>query len=149
MHGLRCLILAAGLLALPGCTPLALSLVGTGAGVLAGAGLDYARESIVTRTFSASAQIIREAALRTLRRMAIPVVASAAEPEREGVWRIVGEAKSRRIEIEIEALTPAATRTQVVASQGAFVKDRATATEIIVQIGAALDAADAASDGTG
>ncbi len=139
MHALRWLTLAVGLFALPGCAPLALSLVGTGAGVLAGAGLDYAREGIVTRTFSASAQLIREAALRTLRRMAIPVIASAAEPEREGVWRIVGEVKSRKIEIEIEALTPAATRTQVIASQGAFVKDRATATEIIAQIGAAID----------
>jgi len=141
MHALRWLTLAVGLFALAGCAPLALSLLGTGAGVLAGAGIDYAREGVVTRTFSASARAIREAALSTLRRMAIPIVASTAEPEREGVWRIVGEVKSRKIEIEIEALTPAATRARVIASQGAFVKDRATATEIIAQIGAALDAA--------
>ena len=39
----------------------------------------------------------------------------------------------RQIEVELEAISPKTTRMHTVAKQGIFFKDRATATEIILQ----------------
>jgi len=39
----------------------------------------------------------------------------------------------REIEVELEAISPKTTRIRTVAKQGFFFKDRATATEIILQ----------------
>ena len=46
---------------------------------------------------------------------------------------IKGVSNDRQIEIELEMVSPKTTRIRTVARQGIFFKDRATATEIIMQ----------------
>jgi hypothetical protein len=46
---------------------------------------------------------------------------------------IAATASDREIEVELEAISSNATRIRTVAKQGVFFKDRATATEIILQ----------------
>ena len=56
------------------------------------------------------------------------------ETERtEGGSKIVAEASDRTIEIELDRLSTKTSRMRVSASQGWLFKDRATATEIILQ----------------
>jgi hypothetical protein len=49
-------------------------------------------------------------------------------------WKLTASAEGRTIDIQLERLTPKATRMRVVADEGGlFSKDSATATEIILQ----------------
>jgi len=62
--------------------------------------------------------------------MAIPVKENQAT---EAGTKIVATAGDRTIEIELDRLTARTTRMRVNVKQGWFFRDRATATEIIVQ----------------
>jgi hypothetical protein len=65
-----------------------------------------------------------------LKRMASPIESS----ETTGTGHLIKAAMpERQIEIELEALSPNATRMRAVAKRGAFLYDTATATEIITQ----------------
>ena len=66
-----------------------------------------------------------------LRKMQIKVTETKREENKE---LITARAADRDIDIEIEALTPNTTRLTVVAKKdGGFIRDSATATEIILQ----------------
>jgi hypothetical protein len=54
-------------------------------------------------------------------------------------WTITASANDRDIEIDLESLTPRATRIRVVANNGIIFKDRATEAAIIDQTADALD----------
>ena len=123
--GLMTLLLAS--LWLSGCAEVAL-----GAGSLVvGAGFNHALSGITYKTFTAPLANTRLAALKTLSRMDMTVT---DETESDSGWEIEAEAADRNITVELESLTPATTRMRVVADEGVFfLKDSATAAEIIVQ----------------
>lgn len=124
--------LAASLL-LSACAPIALT-----AGSLVGsAGVNHTMNGIAYKTFTASPQGLRIATLKTFNRMEINVT---KDEKSEKGWDIAGTAADRRIEIELEELTPATTRMRVVTHKGEiFFKDSATSTEIIIQTAQVVD----------
>lgn len=121
----------------PGCAAVGLTLLGVGAGVSAGSGVSYTLDSIAYKTFTAPEEGLRAATLKTLKRMDIKVEEN--QPTESG-RKIVAVASDRAIEIELDRLTSQTTRMRVNVKQGWFFKDRATATEIIVQTDRTLDA---------
>jgi hypothetical protein len=131
--------LALLLLATPlgsGCAAVGLTLFGVGAGVTAGTGVSYTLDSIAYKTFTASEERLRDATLKTLKRMDITVKEN--QPTDSG-RKIVARAADREIEIELDRLTTKTSRMRVNAKQGIFFKDRATAAEIIIQTERTLD----------
>lgn len=99
--------------------------------------IDHTLSGIAYKTFAAPLDTMRSAALTGLGELEFDVTADdAAAPGR----KIEASANERRILIELEALSPSATRMQVTAERttGIF-RDRATATEIIVRTANVLD----------
>ena len=135
------IVLSIFLSVLAGCEPLALSLVGAGAGTA----LRYNFDGIAYRTFTASATDVKHAALDALERMGI---AFDSFDRFEHGELIYARAENRMIEIEIEPISPRATRMRIAAKNGSFFYDTATANEIVAQTERSLAmAADAASAG--
>lgn len=113
-----------------GCAAVGLTMFSVGAGIGTGTGVSYTLDSIAYKTFAASEGKVRSATLKTLSRMAIDV----KEDKANGSGRkIVALAGDRTIDIELERLTAKTSRMRVTAKHGWFFRDRATATEIIVQ----------------
>lgn len=109
-----------------GCAAVAL----TGLGVGAAVGVNHTMNGIVYRTFAEPLPKVRRATLTALRQMAIPV--QNVEKTEQGEL-IKASANNRAIEVEFESLTPKTTRMRVIADSDGFIKDSATATEIILQ----------------
>ena len=120
------MVLLVSILALTGCEPLALSMLGAGAG----AALRYSFEGVNSRTFTASAPAVREASLAALERMGITLDGTTQFDHGEV---ISARCENRTIEIEIEPISPRAARVRIAAKNGSFFYDAATATEIIAQ----------------
>lgn len=123
-----------------GCAAVGLTLFGVGAGVTAGTGVSYTLDSIAYKTFTAPLEELQGATLKTLNRMDIEVKdikvkeeTTEAGKKAETGREIVALAGDRTIEIELDRLTSQTTRMRVNAKRGWFLKDRATATEIIIQ----------------
>jgi hypothetical protein len=57
----------------------------------------------------------------------------AKDSTEQGGKLIQATGADRNIEVELEAISPKTTRIRTVAKQGTFFRDRATATEIILQ----------------
>jgi hypothetical protein len=125
----------AGLLGAQGCAAVGLTLLGVGAGVTTGTGVAYTLDSVAYKTFTVSEAGLHAATLKTLQRMDIPV--TNIEPKEEATGetgrKLVASAGDRAIEIELDRLTSKTSRMRVNVKQGRFFKDRATATEIILQ----------------
>jgi hypothetical protein len=121
----RLALLAAAMLA-AGCEPLALSLAGAGASAALGATL----AGISYRTFTAPLAVVKKASISALENMGMT-------PESFGQFEtgeiIYARAAGRTIEIELEALTPRATRVRVATRDGGLFHDAATAAEIVAQ----------------
>lgn len=135
-------------LALQGCAAVGLTLASAGAGVGMGAGVEHTMNGIVYKTFAASGNEVRFAALKALDHMGMPLTGD--EKTEEG-WKLTASAADREIDVELQRLAPETTRMRVVANEGViFFKDASTATEIIMQTKSALeeqqDAAKAAAD---
>lgn len=113
-----------------GCAAVGLTLFGVGAGVTAGTAVSYTLDGIAYRTFTAPLPKVESATLSALRTMGIEVEAN--EKSSDGK-RILASGADRQIEIDLEVVSPKTTRIRTVAKQGVFFKDRATATEIILQ----------------
>jgi hypothetical protein len=111
---------------LAGCEPLAISLLGMGAGTA----LRYSIDGVSYRTFTASAPQVREASLAALERMGLTLDATASF---EGGELIYARSVNRAIEIEVEPISARATRIRIAAKNGGFLYDNATASEIIAQ----------------
>ncbi len=118
------------------CAAVGLTLLGVGAGISAGTGTSYTLDSIAYKTFTASEEELQAATLRSLTRMEITVQEN--QPTEAG-RRIGAVAGDRTVEIEFDRLTGKTTRMRVTVKQGWFFRDRATATEIIVQTARTLD----------
>ena len=89
------------------------------------------RELGAGETRSAPVISMVESATRTaLNRMGIKIGATAKTEQGKA---IAATGNDREIEVEFEVISSNATRIRTVAKQGFFLKDRATATEIILQ----------------
>jgi uncharacterized protein DUF3568 len=116
---------------LDGCAaPIALTLLGVGAGVSTGTAVSYTMDGIAYRTFTAPLPQVERATLMALNEMGMEV--QPPEKTNEGK-AIKAKGADRQIEIELEAVSSKTTRIRTVAKDGIFFKDRATATEIIMQ----------------
>ena len=115
------------ILLLQGCAAVAL----TAGGIAAGVGVNYTMSGVAYKTLVAPMSETRLATLKTLNLMEVNVTQD--EVTKEG-WQITGNAADRKIDIELEKLTSTTTRMRVTVDKGhTFLKDRATATEIIAQ----------------
>ncbi len=119
-----------------GCAAVGLTLFGVGAGVSTGTAVSYTLDGIAYRTFTASLPQVETATLAAFERMGITVETNEKTEQGKS---LKAKAVDREIEVELEALTPKTTRIRTVAKQGIFFKDRATATEIILQTGYILN----------
>lgn len=123
---------------LNGCAAVGLTLFGVGAGVTTGTAVSYTLDGIAYRTFTAPLPQVRTAALTALNNMGIRV---SDKLKTDAGEMIKATGTDREIEIELEVVSPKTTRIRTVAKQGWFFKDRATATEIIVQTEKVLNGA--------
>jgi Protein of unknown function (DUF3568) len=132
---MRTLTLLMMCLSLTGCAALAAGLASVGAGYGVGnyvSGTNY-------RTFTEPLPKVRTATLTAFERMAIKV--NSTEKTKAGEV-LKATAKDRRIEVELEVITPNATRMRSVAKhQGGVLLDQATGLEIVVQTEKALSRA--------
>jgi hypothetical protein len=134
--GWKLMILVLGSLALQGCAALGLAVLAVGAGTAAGQGVSYTLDSIAYKTFTASVDGLEAATLRTLNRMDITVEKNEAKESGRAITATAGD---RAVDVELERLTDRTSRMRVVVKQGWFFKDKATATEIIVQTAQTFD----------
>jgi hypothetical protein len=129
-------LIVLGALGSQGCAGVGLTLFGVGAGVSGGTGVSYTLDSIAYKTFAASETDLRAATLQTFKRMAIEVTETQ---KTETDTDITATAGDRTVEVEIDRITPKTSRMRVVVKKGWFLRDRATAGEIIVQTADTLD----------
>lgn len=119
------------LLYLNGCAaPVALTLFGVGAGVTTGTAVSYTMDGIAYRTFTAPLPQVERATLTALNDMGMAIEGTQKTDEGKA---IKAKGIDRQIEIELQAISSKTTRIRTVAKDGVFFKDRATATEIILQ----------------
>lgn len=123
-------LMVGGGMGIAGCVPLSI----TAAGVGASAGITHTMGGITYRTFTLPMPEVRNATITALNRMGIKVASSTKE---DGNQVIKANAAGRDIEIELEPLSPNATRMRTTARNGVLY-DSATATEIILQTEKAL-----------
>lgn len=119
-------LIAGSVLLLAGCEPISLTMLGVGAG----AGVSHQMGGMAYRTFTAPLPKVKSATLTALRRMDIKVNKTEKISNGEALYANVAD---RRIEIELEALTPNTTRIKAVARRDGILVDSATAVEIISQ----------------
>lgn len=112
--------------ALSGCESIALTAFGVGAST----GVQHSLNGVNYRTFTAPAPKIKTALLGALRRMDIKV--DSVEKLTSGEL-IRASTSSRKIELELERISPNTTRLRAVARQEGVIYDSATAIEIILQ----------------
>ena len=87
-------------------------------------------DGIAYRTFTLPLPQVENATRTALDRMGIKVDSTAAIEQGKAIR---ATSNDREIEIELEMVSAKTTRIRTVAKQGFFFKDRATATEIIIQ----------------
>jgi hypothetical protein len=131
------LIAAAGLLS--GCEPISLAALGVGGS----AAVNHKVSGTPYRTFTAPLSKVRIASMGALKRMGIKAENSMKMEYGE---LITARAGTREIEVELESLTPNTTRMKVVAREGSFFYDSATASEIIAQTEKHLGASNSRTD---
>lgn len=131
----RAALLLASILLLGGCEPLALSVLGAGAGAVLRHNIF---EGVTYRTFTAAPPMVMGASLVALDRMGLNIQSHARYESGEV---IVAASDNRTIEIELEPVSSAATRVRIAARNGGPFLDTATANEIIAQTQRVLDSA--------
>ena len=129
------LVIVGSFVLVQGCAGVGLALFGVGAGVTTGTSVAYTLDGIAYRTFTASLPQVESATRTALNRMGIKVEATSKIDQGKAIKAVSND---RDIEIELEMISPKTTRIRTVAKQGIFFKDRATATEIIIQTERAL-----------
>lgn len=124
-------VVAAGMLA--GCDP---ATYGSGTGLPTNAGVERTFSGVTMKTFAAPLRSVGTATLQSLNYMDI---ALAEVRKNAQTWDISAAAGKRMVDIHLEAVTPKLTFMRVMVDQGdPFMKDAATATEIVLQTGDAL-----------
>ena len=121
---LLCLILA-----LSGCALMGLAAVP--AAVSSGAaGVDYTLTNNAYKTISSPVADVEAALNKALKKMDIKETKRKAEEGKVSVMAVTGNLD---IHIALEKVTPTVTNIEVNAKKGVFLKDKSTATEIIMQ----------------
>lgn len=123
-----------------GCAAVGITLLGVGTGTAAGTGVAYTMDNVAYKTFTVPLDEVRQSTGEALKRMALPV--EKVDKTSEGITFLAkgGNRESPLdIEIELARLSPQATRMRVLAKRGVITRDRATATEIILQTAKILD----------
>ena len=123
---MRYLVILAMAVLLSGCETLSLAALGIGGS----AAVNHKVSGTPTRTFTATLPRVRIASIVALKRMGIK---PGGTKKLENGEVIVARAGTREIEVELESLTGNTTQMRVVARDGGFFYDSATASEIIVQ----------------
>src|SRR4030095_15273499 len=113
-----------------GCAAVGMTLFGVGAGVATGTSVSYTLDGIAYRTSTVSLPQLEGATRTALDRMGIKVSQTAKTEQGKAIKALTND---REIEIDLEMVSAKTTRIRTVAKQGIFFKDRATATEIIMQ----------------
>jgi predicted small secreted protein len=109
-----------------GCETLSLTMLGIGGS----AAVNHKLSGIPARTFTVPLVKVKTASIGALKRMGI----TAEDVKKiENGELITARLGKRQIEVELESLTAQTTRMRVVARNGSFFYDGATASEIIVQ----------------
>jgi hypothetical protein len=119
-----------------GCAAVGFTLLSVGAGVGASAGISFTFDSIPYKRFTASEEWLRVTTFKSPNGM--DMKANENRPTDSG-RRILAEAEDRAVEIELDRLTAKTSRMQDNVKQGWFLRDRATAAEIVVQTERALE----------
>jgi hypothetical protein len=127
MTGLRRYCTALFFLFLSGCTAVAL----TGAGV----GVSYTLTNVAYRSFSSPVDQVHNAAIAALKKMGIMIT---DDSESEDGRTITAETSELDIVINLEKITSKTTQVKVDARKNLLLKDKATAAEIINQMGKIL-----------
>ncbi len=93
-------------------------------------GINYTFTNNAYKTISSPVTDVEAALNKALQKMEINEVKRKAE---EGKVSVTAVAGNLNIYIDLERVTPTVTNIEVNAKKGVFIKDKATATEIIVQ----------------
>ncbi len=112
-------------------------LYGCAAVLVAGAagGVQYTYNNIAYKTYPHNYDTTYNATMRVLKRMGINV---AGEKVTNRGKIVVSYTLNLKIEIAFESITDKTTKVKVDAQKGRFFKDKATATEILIQVGKEL-----------
>lgn len=122
----RVTALAVATLMLFGCETLALTTLGIGGS----AAVNHQMANTPSRTFTVPLTKVKNASIAALRRMGI----EAGEVRKIDTGEVItARVGNREIEVELESVTAQTTRMRVVARNGGFFHDGATAAEIIAQ----------------
>jgi Protein of unknown function (DUF3568) len=130
--GVRAAVVAVALVATQtGCVAIGLSLFGVAAGLGGGTAVSYTMNGYAYRTFTAPLPVVERAALRTIHEMGFKL--ESKENGKDSTRLVRASGNERNVEVRLERVTDKTTRIRTVVSQGAFLRDKATATEIIIQ----------------
>jgi len=126
-------------IALAGCGALPVTLSALTPAFLtgAGSGIAYTVTNVAYKTFSYPMEDVVEAHEKALEKMGIEEVGRV---EGEETLRITASTKRLKIKIDLESITSKTTKIKVNARKSGFLKDKATATEIIAQTEKFLEA---------
>jgi PBP1b-binding outer membrane lipoprotein LpoB len=130
MRNLRLvLIILSSVVLLTGCVAAAT----TAAGVGGSAAITHTINGITYRTFTAPQAKVRVAAIRALNRMQITLISDSMQ-NKSNIRFVTAKSSERKIEIQLEPISPNTTRMRVVAKKGSGIfYDASTAEEIIQQ----------------
>lgn len=131
---MRHLVICTLAVMLAGCETIGLTVLGVGGS----AAINHQMSSTPTRTFTLPLLRVKNASIVALKRMGIQTEEVKKIDNGELITARVGK---REIEVELESVTAHTTRMRVVARNGGFFYDGATAAEIIAQTEKGLDAA--------
>ncbi len=133
-HARAWLAASAWLLGAAGCaTPVGLSILGGGTSAMVSHNLNGS----ASRTFTASMPAVRNAAIRALETMGVAIDRHESDGEADPVHATAGD---RAIRIEFERLGDNLTLMSATASRSEFLRDTATAKEVVAQTAQALEA---------
>ena len=113
---------------LSGCVAAATSAAGMGGS----AAITHTMNGITYRTFTAPQAKVRVATIRALERMQIKLVSDSMQ-DKSNIRFVTAKTSERKIEIQLEPLSPNTTRMRVIAKSGGIFYDASTAEEIIQQ----------------
>jgi hypothetical protein len=131
---------------LSGCAGASSLVLGAGAGTATGPGVTYTMDSIAYKTFTDPLDTVAEATRTILRSMEFPIRWESRNASGVDIMAKAGNSsETLEIEIDLERLSPQVTRMRIVANRGFFLKDAATATEIIRLVSKNLDERDQAA----
>ncbi|MGB7814892.1 MAG: DUF3568 family protein [Methylotenera sp.] len=123
------LLILINVASLSGCVAAATSAAGMGGS----AAITHTMNGITYRTFTAPPAKVRIATIRALERMQIKLVSDSMQDKKSNIRFVTAKTSERKIEIQLEPISPNTTRMRVVAKGSGIFYDASTAEEIIQQ----------------